>query len=315
MSVSIGVLMTAHNRRQKTLSCLAALFAQRIDPSVHLSVYLVDDGSSDGTSDAVRQQFPSVHVIAGSGNLYWVGGMRAAYDAAAKSPHDYQLWLNDDTVLYPNAITTLLATARDLTSAGHANAIVTGATRDPSTRHQVSGGFHFKWHRVFMRFELVEPAPTPRPCDTTAGNCLFVPRTVYETLGNLSKHYVHVLGDLDYGLRAIESGYTIWQAPDYLGETPDDHPATNQVYELPTLGTVFRQLRNPKGLNYGSNFQHRFLPTKEWTDFLRRFRPMSWPIAWLLTYRKLVTLLVRRAFRRGSARAVSVMSRLRGSAP
>jgi len=315
MNVSIGVLMTAHNRLPKTLSCLAALYAQRIDPSVQLSVYLVDDGSTDGTSHAVSHQFPNVQVIAGSGNLYYVGGMRTAYDAATKRLHDYHLWLNDDTVLYPNAIASLLATERNLTSAGYPNAIVAGATRDPATRHQVSGGFYFKWHRVFMRFELVEPALRLQPCDTAAGNCLLIPRKVYEAVGNLSASYTHIVGDLDYGLRAVENGYTIWQAPEYLGETPDDHPATNQVYELPTLGTVFSQLRNPKGLNYGSNFQHRFVPTKEWTTFLRRFRPVAWPIAWLLTYRKLVPLLLGRAFHRGSARALAVMSRLRGSAP
>src|SRR5262249_17236208 len=74
---------------------------------------------------------------AGSGNLYYVGGMRAAYDAATKRPHDHHLWLNDDTVLYPNAIASLLATERNLTSAGYPNAIVAErrATRRRGTRY------------------------------------------------------------------------------------------------------------------------------------------------------------------------------------
>lgn len=49
--------------------------------------------------------FPAVHVINGDGNLYWSGGMRKAWDVAAKThDYDYYLWFNDDAVLYENAL-------------------------------------------------------------------------------------------------------------------------------------------------------------------------------------------------------------------
>jgi GT2 family glycosyltransferase len=315
-TVRIAVLMTAHNRKPKTLGSLAALYDQRLEPGVELDVFLVDDGSSDGTSEAVAARFPAVRLVRGSGDLYWVGGMRAAYVAAAAShtEYEYHLWLNDDTVLYPTAIEMLLATARALDRSGYPNALITGATQDPGTRAQVSGGFYFKWHPIFMRFELVEPSDEPVRCDTTAGNALLIPRQVFQTLGNLSADYVHIVGDFDYGLRAIEHGFTIWTPAGYLGETPDDHPSRNEIYELPRLRDVFRQLRQPKGLNYGSNFQQRFVPAKEWVRFLRRFRALGWPVAWVLTYRKLIGLIAGRWVYRGRKSVSSLMSRLRGSA-
>ena len=57
--MKIAVLLTCHNRREKTLSCLKNLLEQNLE-DIDLSVYLVDDGSSDGTSDAIKEHFPEV---------------------------------------------------------------------------------------------------------------------------------------------------------------------------------------------------------------------------------------------------------------
>src|SRR5262245_41763769 len=103
-SIRVAVLVTCHNRKPKTLGSLAALYGQQLEEGVQLDVFLVDDGSSDGTSEAVAVRFPAVHITRGSGDLYWVGGMRAAYEAASRADYDYHLWLNDDTILYPTAI-------------------------------------------------------------------------------------------------------------------------------------------------------------------------------------------------------------------
>ena len=80
MIPTIAVLLTCFNRRAKTLAALEALFKQDgAGTTFALNVFLVDDGSSDGTGDAVRGAFPQVHVIDGTGDLYWNGGMRRAF--------------------------------------------------------------------------------------------------------------------------------------------------------------------------------------------------------------------------------------------
>ena len=48
--IRLAVLMTCHNRRQKTLACLAALQRQELPPNIVLKVYLVDDGSTNRVS-------------------------------------------------------------------------------------------------------------------------------------------------------------------------------------------------------------------------------------------------------------------------
>ena len=99
----VAVLLTVHNRREKTLACLENCYRQidsmKGDDTYSFSVYLVDDGSTDGTSEAVLQTYPQTHVIKGDGSLFWNHGMRTAWDAAAADEQDFYLWLNDDTLM------------------------------------------------------------------------------------------------------------------------------------------------------------------------------------------------------------------------
>ena len=128
----LAVLMTCHNRREKTLRSLAALFSALPEAELDVSVHLVDDGSSDGTGDAVRQAYPSVSVITGDGTLFWNRGMRTAWEDALKKDADFYLWLNDDTVLHPFAVGHLLEASRRMEHA----AVICGWQR--ATKGKVS---------------------------------------------------------------------------------------------------------------------------------------------------------------------------------
>ena len=103
---SIAALMTCHNRKKKTLRCLTALQEgwEKTGERPSVSVFLTDDGCTDGTSDAIRAQsfhFP-VHILPGSGDLFWNGGMINSWKAAlAEGGFDGYLWLNDDTYALP----------------------------------------------------------------------------------------------------------------------------------------------------------------------------------------------------------------------
>ena len=77
----LAVVMACHNRRESTISCLRAIQKQRITDSVSVNVYLLDDGSTDGTSEAVKNEFPDVHLIKGSGQMFWNRGMHKSFSA------------------------------------------------------------------------------------------------------------------------------------------------------------------------------------------------------------------------------------------
>jgi GT2 family glycosyltransferase len=115
MLKTIAVLIACHNRKDQTLNCLQALFNQiGMGIAFKLEVFLVDDGCTDGTAEAIRQQFPQVTIIKGTGNLYWNRGMHLAWKVATETNFfDYYLWLNDDTFLFENAIKKKLEAAEE----------------------------------------------------------------------------------------------------------------------------------------------------------------------------------------------------------
>lgn len=203
----IAVLLTVHNRMDKTKVCLSRLFAQEIPDSYSMDVYLTDDGCTDGTSEVVRKLFPQVHIVQGNGNLYWNRGMWTAWNVASKNrDYDYYLWLNDDTNLYDGAITTLLHNAETC----HENAVIVGVTQDAKHTKITYGG------RIKGQIPL--PKGKPIKVDFFNGNIVLVPQSVFRILGNLDWYYTHSKGDFDYGMRAKKAGIGMYQCGEILGE-------------------------------------------------------------------------------------------------
>lgn len=274
---TIAVLMTCHNRRTKTLECLAALARQILQPMDNIAVYLVDDGSTDGTGDAVRANYPQVKVIQGTGQLFWNRGMHLAFAEAMKVGYDYYLWLNDDTILYPNALASLFTAAQQLHNQGCPDAVVVASVQDPESGILSYGGLtrSSRWHP--LKFELIKPSTALRPCLTFHGNCILIPRLVTQLVGNLDPSFIHSTGDLDYGLRISQQGKNVWLAPGFLG-TCEYNAIRHQAWELPglTLRERWNKINQPLGL-----------PLREWKVFARRHAGMLWPIYWLLPYVRL----------------------------
>ncbi|WYM03681.2 MAG: glycosyltransferase family 2 protein [Gloeotrichia echinulata CP02] len=274
----LAVLMTCHNRRAKTLACLQALFQQELSSNVEIQVYLVDDGSTDGTGEAVGINYPVVKVIQGNGNLFWNGGMRLAFSEAIKSDYDYYIWINDDTTLYPKAIDTLLATSQHLIQQGYTQAIVVGSTQDPITGVLSYGGVINSswWHP--LKFDLVEPSEEAKPCLTVNGNCVLISRQVVQVVGNLDSSFLHSSGDFDYGLRNHKLGGSVWIAPGYIG-TCEYNPLRQQAWEEPglTLPQRWEKINQPRGL-----------PIREWKVFAHRHAGLLWMFYWLLPYLRML---------------------------
>ncbi len=269
----VATIMTCHNRRAKTIQCLESLENQLYPSHTVNTVYLTDDGSSDGTVEVIYERFPQTRLMHGNGSLYWNGGMRVSFAAAMADDHDYYLWLNDDVILNENAVTHLLATHQTLSSRGKDLIIVIGSMKDPVSGKLTYGGVNrsCRWHP--LRFRLVSSSIDARQCDTMNGNCVLIPRSVANLTGNLDEGFIHLHGDYDYGLRTVQLGGEVWIAPGFAGTC-----ARNTVTGTWRDGSLSRRERwrhilSPKGL-----------PPTEWLRFLRRHAGPTWPIFWVQPY-------------------------------
>ncbi|MEL6495367.1 MAG: glycosyltransferase family 2 protein [Cyanobacteria bacterium J06623_7] len=265
----LAIIMTCHNRRELTLSCLERLKQQQ----VNYTVYLVDDGSTDDTSPAVRQDYPEVKLLSGDGNLFWAGGMRLAFGEALKGDYDYYVWLNDDTMLNPDAFKTLLAIHRDLSARGYDDSIVVGSTQDPLTGKPTYGGAVKSKRWYSNKLEFLEPGNELQECDTMYGNCVFIPRAVAQKVGNIDSAYVHSLGDIDYGLRARQAGCTVWAAPGFVGTCAQNAVAGSWID--PNLSVRQRLKKVVQVKNF---------PFSPWTAFTKRHSGSFWFFFWCLPY-------------------------------
>ena len=211
--IQIAVLMTCHNRVEKTIKCLSLLFGQvGLNKSYNIQVFLVDDGSTDGTGRVVNQQFPMVNLIDGNGDLYWNRGMYTAWGAATRNriSFDHYLWLNDDTHIYPTAVLELLLAAGDTGN----RSIICGCIESPVEKGKLTYGGGVLNHNVSV---LNIPSTRVVACDVIHGNCVLIPSYVHNKVGNLDWKFTHAIGDHDYGLRAKELGIQSFVTGDFVG--------------------------------------------------------------------------------------------------
>lgn len=210
--MKIAVLMTCYNRVATTIECLRRLFKQDISDGYSLDVWLVDDGSPDGTGDKVKSEYPQVNVIKSKGNLYWCKGMRMAWESASKAnDYDAYLWLNDDVMLYDHALSTILA---DYKTVGEIAVII--------------GAFHQRMGEDEISYGVAAPSggkivPQGKVIQTNgfmSGNFVFVPRGVFKRVGPIYGGYYHAYGDYDYGMMLTRAGIPQYCSSSVLGVCP-----------------------------------------------------------------------------------------------
>ena len=265
----VAAVMAAYNRKELTLACLRSLEAQQA-PGLKLDVFVLDDASSDGTGQAIAEQFPQVTVLRGNGHLYWNGGMHRAFGAAIERDYDHYLWMNDDTSLDDGALTLLLDVERLLRDRGEEAVIVAGSTRHPETGELTYGGVvqPSRWRPLLN--VLVEPGTEPRPCDTMNGNATLISRAVVRRIGNIDPAFVQQMGDFDYGLRARAAGCSVWVAPGTVG-TCASHPERR-----PGERSFLVELRELWSI--------KTLPPGPWALYTRRWAGRLWPLYWASPY-------------------------------
>lgn len=193
------IIIPCYNRREITVDCFTTLRKQGIFNDYH--VILVDDGSTDGTADAIRQQFPEVEILTGDGNLFWTGaielGMRHAFARGATS----FIWLNDDSTVERSAIDAITRRAEEL------GGIVggQGKVEIPSQNFEWYFPVTFKG-KIDHVHRDTDLTLGEIPADTCRGNLVAVSRNTVETIGFPDgKGIPHYGGDTDYGLRATRA--------------------------------------------------------------------------------------------------------------
>ncbi|WP_298488395.1 glycosyltransferase [uncultured Maribacter sp.] len=276
--MTIAVLLTCHNRKVKTINCLNNLYRAytKSNSSIEFDIYLTDDGSTDGTAEEVKKQFPKTTILKSDGSLFWAKGMNNSWKEALKKNYDGYLLLNDDTNVYDNVFSQIIETNTFCIETFKQSGVYVGTTIDP-VKKKLSYGGSVLLNKFLYTFKKLKPSGTPQQCDLGNANIMFVSNTVVEKVGILSKGYIHGVADYDYTLTCIKNKIPVLITPDFCGECVNDHKGLYHNFHLKTFRERIKHLYNPTGIA----FKSRLL-------FMRKFFPYRYPIFYLMGWFKVL---------------------------
>ena len=290
MIKKIAALYTCHNRKDKTVHSIMSLFSavrffnNTSNDSIELLVFLVDDGSTDGTADAVNslsEQSPII-ILEGDGSLFWAGGMRLAWETAMQYCNDwsYYFLINDDTVLKEDCFSELIKTQRYCLDKYGEEGLVSGITCSRVDSQQVTYGGDVILNRFTGKTKRLGLSVDPQLVDLANANLLLVPQGVVEIIGIFHKKYQHGRADSDYAMTARRNGIPVYLTADCCGYCENDHDQIEDLREK-VVGMTIRER-----IAYFANPLHS---SKDYLFFILRNFPFKYPLAVLFRWMNIYT--------------------------
>lgn len=283
--MKIAVLLTCFNRKDKTISCLTSLYHsldvynENIDNTenkIELSVYLTDDGCTDGTAESVRNNFADkkITILQGNGNLYWAGGMRFAWKEALKKHDiwDFYFLLNDDTDLLDNLFEELSITHKYCINKYKKAGIYSGITSSKSDFNKMTYGGDV-WKNKFLGTSVrLKPIGQPQLCDITNANILLISRNVVDTIGIFWEGYTHGRADNDYSNTARKNNIPVLLTANFCGRCDNDHKSIKEIEQLIIKMSLSERRK------YFSSPIHS---SKDYLEYIKRNMPIRYPMVFL----------------------------------
>lgn len=233
--MKLAIIMTCYNRKDYSVRCVDSLLqtCARI-PLLEPIFYVWDDGSTDGTSDALESIDAPIKIYRGKGGYYWSKSMNSAMGEAVRDGHDLYLMVNDDVCFYENAISILLASYKQ---SGGGCAIV-GSSR-------FNGSFSYGGRDC--NYGGIAPSGKLIRCVYADWNCFLVDSYVIDRIGIICGKYEHAWGDYDYSARMNRKRIPQYVAFDYVGECEDNHKIPAYLDSKLGVRSRLKNLFSPKG--------------------------------------------------------------------
>jgi GT2 family glycosyltransferase len=230
------------NLPSQTRDCVSSLLASDY-PS--LRVLLVDNGSTDGSLEILREAFPSLDVLALAQNRGFAAGTNAGIEWAVASGADAVLLVNNDAVVAPDMVSKLVAASSPLVG------VVMPRIDVWSTKQLWHAGARrrgmYPLPRPLLSRDLVHGEPAT--IDYAVGCVLLVRRVVLERVGRLDQRYFMYYEDLDFSDRVRAAGFRIAVVPyarawHHVGSSlRNDEP--HRIYLITRSRTVWCRARPP----------------------------------------------------------------------
>ncbi|MBA4054968.1 MAG: glycosyltransferase family 2 protein [Marivirga sp.] len=245
----IYTIIPVHNRKNFTRDCLISLR----DQTIAHKVVIVDDGSTDGTNEMLRTEFPEVIVIEGDGNLFWTAAINLGIKRALDLGADYIFTLNNDTIAAPDLIEKMLLWAERTP-----DALLGAFDIEAKTMKPHYGGEIIIWRWDKSRFLLNELKPDEwhgiHEVSLFPGRGLLIPRKVFDKVGLFEEKLLpHYMADYDFTHLARRNGFKIYCNYDAKVYTYPEESGNHLIQKSKTWRNYYNHLFSIRG---GSNLRN-----------------------------------------------------------
>lgn len=215
--MNLSILIVSWNTCDLLKGCLSSTCTH--PPPGGYEIIVVDNASTDGSSQMVQGEFPQVRLIENRENL---GFARASNQALAQAAGEYLLLLNPDTRVQTGSLSTLLAFMEGHPQAGAAGPrllnpddwLQPSCSPEPTLLRELWRLFHLDvlWPYALYPMHTWDPLD-PRPVDVIQGACLMLRREALNQVGILDEAYFIYSEEVDLCYRLRKNGWQLYWVP------------------------------------------------------------------------------------------------------
>jgi len=233
MDPLISTIIVSYNTRDLLIKCLDSVFSSRDTGA--MEVFVVDNGSGDGSRQAVEKHCPQVHLIKNQSNI----GFAAANNIALKKAQGkYIVLLNSDAELRKDGLALMKKFLEETPDAGAVGprlvyddgTVQPSADSFPNLMTEFFHLFRLKYlipgedtrrrlapaiskvsgKTVGTYFQTYSDDMTPGIVDCVSGACIMIKRQVLNRVGPLDENFFMYMEDMDWCLRIRQAGYKVY---------------------------------------------------------------------------------------------------------
>jgi GT2 family glycosyltransferase len=217
---SVSIIIVSWNTRDLLRACLETIRHQAgLKHTDFVETIVVDNCSTDGTVEMLRESYPEIHLIENSDNL---GFAQATNQGIRISNGKIILFLNPDTELTEHALSILIDTLKDHPNGGAVGARLIGPDGDIQESAYPSLTLFREFWRLF-HLDRIRPFATyplgkwsydlPHKVEVVQGACMLVRREALDEVGWLNEDYFMYTEEVDLCYRLLDAGWEIYWEP------------------------------------------------------------------------------------------------------
>ena len=218
----ISIIIPVFNGINFTKACLKSIYTLISTSELSdndFNVIVIDDGSKDGTAQWIRDNYPSVCLIYGDGNLWWSGGINKGVIYAIKDLNsDYILWWNNDIKPADDFFIQVAKLIKE-----NNNHVIIGSkvlSLNGDLIWGMGGNFNPRNGSRYMYGEQQRDSLTfrkPLEVDWLPGMGTIIHRDVFDKIGLVDeKNFPQYHGDSDFTYRAKKAGFKLIAFPELV---------------------------------------------------------------------------------------------------